>query len=141
MAKNRGFTMIELLITMAIVGLLAAIAIPTYRQSVLKSNRADAKITLTRLATLEEKYYFRENNYTANFTDIISGLTGTVTTTTSDKGYYSIALTTTGTTAWTMVATATGNQLLDTDCKTFTLTNTGSKTATNSSNAANTSCW
>ena len=140
MKRATGFTLIEILVVLAIIGILGAIATPVYRQSVLKSNRSDAKITLTRLASLEERFYFRENNYTTNFTDILTGLTGTVTTTTSDKGYYSIALSG-STSAWTMVATATGNQLNDTDCKTFTLTSTGAKTATNSSNAANTNCW
>ena len=47
-----GFTMTEILIAMAIVGLLAAIALPAYQQSTRKANRADAKITMARLARI-----------------------------------------------------------------------------------------
>ena len=140
MKRNYGFTMIEMLIVLAIIGVLGAIAIPAYRQSTLKSNRADAKITLTRLASLEERFYFRENNYTVNFTDIVTGLTGTVTTINSDKAYYSITISGT-TAAWTLVAAATGNQTKDTDCASFTLTSTGAKTALNSGGTANANCW
>ena len=141
MNKKRGFTLIEMIVVMAIIGILFAIAAPTYRRSVLKSNRSDAQITLTRLATLEERYYFRENNYTGSFADIVNGATAGQPIS-SDDGNYSIALTLLGGgTGWSMTATAVGNQLKDTDCRTFTLTSLGAKTATNSSNAANSACW
>ncbi len=144
MRKLRGFTLIEILIAMAIVGILAAVALPSYRKYVQKSNRSDAKISMSRLATLEERFYFRENNYTANFADIVSGATANQPIN-SDGGNYSIALTTSVSngviSGWSMTATAQGNQALDTDCKTFTLTSVGAKTATTSANAATTQCW
>lgn len=141
MHKSRGFTIIEILTVLAIIGLLAAIAIPSYRKSVQKSNRSDAKITLSRLATLEERYYFRANNYTGDFADIVTGATSGAPIN-SDGSYYSIVLTLSGGgTGWSMTATAQGTQATDTDCAKFTLTNLGTKTAVNSSNAANTSCW
>ncbi len=141
MRKLRGFTLIELIVVMAIIGILVAVAIPAYRKSTQKSNRSDAKISLTRLATLEERYYFRENNYTGNFADIITGATANQPIT-SDAGYYSIALTLTGGgTGWSMTATALGTQLLDTDCYKYTLTSVGAKTAVTSTNAATTQCW
>ncbi len=141
MKKSRGFTMIEMLIALAIMGIVAAVAIPSYRKSTQKANRSDAKISLTRLATLEERFYFRENNYTGNFADIVTGATANAALN-SDSGYYTIVLTLTGSgTGWSMTATALSNQLLDTDCKTFTLTSTGAKTATTSANVATTTCW
>ena len=141
MKVMRGFTLIEMIVVMAIIGILFAIAAPAYRRSILKSNRSDAQITLTRLATLEERYYFRENNYTGSFADIVTGATAGQPIS-SDDGNYSIALTVTaGGTGWSMTATAVGNQLKDTECKTLTLTSLGAKTATNSSNAASSVCW
>jgi len=144
MRRFRGFTLTELVIVMGIVGILVGVALPTYRKSTLKSNRSDAQITLTRLATLEERFYFRENNYTTSFADLVTGATAGQPIS-SDEGKYSIALSlpsgATAGTAWQMTATAVGGQLSDTDCKTFTLTSTGAKTATNSSNAATTACW
>ena len=141
MRKLRGFTLIELIVVMAIIGILVAMAIPAYRKSTQKSNRSDAKISLTRLATLEERYYFRENNYTGNFADIITGATANQPIT-SDAGYYSIALTLTGGgTGWSMTATALGTQLLDTDCYKYPLPSVGAKTAVTSTNAATTQRW
>ena len=53
--KNRGFTFIELMIAVAIVGILAAIALPSYRSYVLRSNRAEALANLTQMAMLIEQ--------------------------------------------------------------------------------------
>ena len=133
MQKAQGFTLIELMITVAIIGILTAIAIPSYRDSVRKSNRADAQISLSRLATLEEKYFFRTNNYSADFADFIAGATSGAAID-SDEGHYSIAVSGGGT-AWSMTATAQGNQAGDTDCATLTLNSLGAKTG------ASADCW
>lgn len=133
--------MIELMVVIAIIGIIFAIAAPTYRRSILKANRSDAQITLTRLATLEERYYFRENNYTGSFADIVTGATAGQPIS-SDEGHYSIALTLTGGgTGWSMTATAVSDQLSDTECYKLTLTSLGAKTAVNGSNAASSVCW
>ena len=59
-AKRRGFTLIELMIAVVIVGLLAAIALPSYQAHVVRSNRAAAAACLTEMAQ------FMERNYTQN---------------------------------------------------------------------------
>lgn len=138
--KSTGFTLIELMVVVAIIGLLAAIAIPSYKDSTRRANRADAQITLSRLATLQERYFFRTNQYTGDFNDLISGVADNTTSITSDEGYYTVSLTATAS-SWSLTATGLGDQLNDTDCKTLTLTNLGAKTSTDSNNAASTECW
>jgi len=58
-----GFTLVELMIVVVIIGVIAAVAIPAYKGSVMKSNRAMAKAALLDLAGRQEKYYSLYNNY------------------------------------------------------------------------------
>jgi len=60
---SKGFTLIELMIVIVIIGLLSAIAIPSYRDFVVRSNRADAKVALTEMANLQEKFYSEFGTY------------------------------------------------------------------------------
>ena len=60
----RGFTLIEVMIAVAIVGILVAVAFPAYNQSVRKSRRSDAKAALLDLAQREERYFSTTNQYT-----------------------------------------------------------------------------
>lgn len=133
--------MIELLIALAIVGVIAAIALPSYQQSIRKSNRADAQITLSRLATLQEQYFFRTNNYTDDFADLIAGAVSGANLQ-SNEGHYSISLTLTGGgSGWNMIATPQGDQLNDDECLAINLNSLGAKTATDSDGAASSVCW
>ena len=66
----RGFTLIELMVVVAIVAVLAGIAIPAYNKSVMKSNRATAKTALLDLAAREEKFYSLTNSYSSSPTDL-----------------------------------------------------------------------
>ncbi len=67
--KNRGVTLIELVVVVAILALLASIAVPSYRQYVLRSNRAEAKAALLNVAAAQEKFYLQNNTYTNELTD------------------------------------------------------------------------
>lgn len=137
--KSAGFTLVELVVTMVIAAILAAIAIPAYSNYVRKAHRTEAKSSLLDLASLEERFYSTNNAYTDIATNL--GYTGTgVGYTTANgsfsvgSGYYTVVLTQTpagaptnalpgGTPAtYTVVATAVGDQLKDTSCKTFTVT-------------------
>ncbi|QQZ30110.1 type IV pilin protein [Thiothrix subterranea] len=60
---HQGFTLIELMITVAIVGILAAIAYPSYTAQVQKSRRADAQIALQEIAQRQEAYFLRNSSY------------------------------------------------------------------------------
>lgn len=113
-----GFTLIELMITVAIVGILATIAYPSYRQQVLKSNRIDAKVALMQNSQNLEKYFTVNGTY--------MGFTASP----SDHGYYTISLPTLTPSQYIIKAVATGSQISDTSCATFTIDQTGAKTPT-----------
>ena len=61
--KNNGFTLVELMIAVGIVGILSAIAYPSYQNSILKSRRADAKSGLLQLTNFMERLYTETGCY------------------------------------------------------------------------------
>jgi type IV pilus assembly protein PilE len=140
--KSSGFTLVELIVAMVIAAILAAVAIPAYSNYVRKARRTDAKSALLDMASLEERYFSVNNQYSSTATDI--GYAAWPVTVGSGNGDYSIAISNVaaavpGTPAtYTLTATAINDQLKDTLCTTFTLTQAGQQT---SSDATNNSCW
>jgi type IV pilus assembly protein PilE len=139
MNKNhRGVTLIELMVVVVIIGILAAIAYPSYRAQVLRSHRSDAKIALERTAQTLERCYTNSlpKGYAACPVVAASPIS-------TDNGYYSVAIATDDTVpSFTLTATAVGGQLQDTGCRTLTLTNTNLRGAKNASSADNVAeCW
>jgi type IV pilus assembly protein PilE len=128
-----GFTLVELMVTMAIAAILAAIAIPAYNTSVRQSRRTEAKTALLDLAGREERYFNTNNAYTATAANL--GYTGTFPMVVG-SGYYKVSIAVTAGAAgvlptYTISAVpATTDQLKDTQCLSFTLTNTGAQGAT-----------
>ncbi len=68
--NQRGMTLIELMIVVVIVGILSAIAFPAYQAYVNRAKRTEAKTLLLEVAARQERYYFDNNTYTANATDL-----------------------------------------------------------------------
>jgi type IV pilus assembly protein PilE len=66
--RIRGFTLVELLVVVAIAGILSAIAIPSYQQYVIRSARTSAQTELLQLANLQEKIFLNASAYTPNIT-------------------------------------------------------------------------
>lgn len=128
-SKSIGFSLIELLVVIAIVAMLAAYALPNYRDYVMRSKRAEAQNKLLEIAGMFEKYYANTNRYPA-------GLTGGGNNLNLDSSYltwedYQITAATGG--GWTLTATARGGQAQDTACPTINYNNLGQKTPLN--------CW
>ena len=72
--RVNGFTLIELMIAVVIVSILAAIAIPSYSNYVIRGSRAAAQTELLQLAAVQEKIYLNSNAYTANVATTYTGL-------------------------------------------------------------------
>jgi prepilin-type N-terminal cleavage/methylation domain len=127
-----GFSMVELMIVVVIIAILAAIAIPSYRQYVLRGHRTDATRALQDLASRQESYFFSNNKYTNALTDLGAS--------TSVAGnYFTVAIPSASSTDYTITATAQGTQTQDTACTAFSLTRAGVQTS--SGTGAADTCW
>lgn len=63
MQKTKGFNLIELLITLAIISILSALCLPVYSEHIIRARRLEAEINLIKLANALEKYYLLNNTY------------------------------------------------------------------------------
>lgn len=66
----RGITLTELMIVVVIVGILSALAYPSYRQYVARAKRNEAKAALLQIATNQERFYLQNNTYTTDMTNL-----------------------------------------------------------------------
>lgn len=138
MRKLKGFTMVELMIVLAIIAILAAIAIPSYRHYVVRANRTEASKTLSDLAAREERFYYSNNVYTGTLAD----LNGTATMETHNYAFDIVASSASVAPAtYAITATATGNQAKDdAACQTISLDNIGRWSSTGTTND-DPKCW
>lgn len=125
-AKRQGFTLIELMIVVAIIGILAVIAYPSYQDYVTRSKRSDGKNAALEMASRQERYYFDNNSYTTDPTDL--GYSASPAS--SPEGYYNISIsddpTDDITTGYTITATPAA-PFSDPDCGNLTLNSRGVK--------------
>lgn len=135
-ASKRGFTLIELMIAVAIVGILAAVAIPSYMSQTRKNRRADAFSAITAIEQAEERWRANNTSYTSALTT--ASPNGLGLSSTSTGGYYTLAVSATSGTGYTVTATAVSgkSQASDTGCTTLeVVVSNGAPTPSQSS------CW
>lgn len=141
MKSVTGFSLIELMVAVAIVGFLAAVAYPSYTGFVREARRGEAMKELYKYANLQEQFFLDNNTYTAT----IGALEGTTDTTfTTESGLYSISAAAPTTSTFTLTATpvSSASQADDSDCQSFTINQAGTRTAANSGGTdTTTTCW
>ncbi len=131
MSAQKGFTLIELMITVAVIGILAAVAYPSYQQYVQRANRADAQAIMMENAQFMERYFTTSGTYSgATLPKGQSPENGTA--------RFLMTLPTATATAYTIQAAPTGSYS-DTVCGTMTLNQVGTKTESGSGSLSD--CW
>lgn len=131
--RDAGFTLIELMIVVAIIGIIAAIAYPSYQDSVRKTRRATAQAELMELAQ------WMERQYSADFSYLDGGNQPALPFSQSPRtgtAFYNFSFNgTVSANAYTVQAVPAGDQVNDA-CGTLRLTQTGAKSSTSGTN-----CW
>ncbi len=128
--KQFGFTLIEVMIVVAIVGILSSIAIPSYLAYVKRANRADAKTAMLTDAQFLERNFSESNNYCQDS----GGVAITLPKTVSPEGgasRYTIGVVCATANAFVLTATAIGSMAAD-DCGNFSLNQLGVKSVSGS---------
>ena len=127
--RMHGVTLIELMIVVVIVAILASIAVPSYRNYVIRSQRTDATAALLRLAAAQEKFYLQNNTYASNASQVGGA--------SSEHGWYTIAVNAADANGFSASATVTAGkaQAKDTACNIFTIDESGQR------GAKSMDCW
>lgn len=129
-----GFTLIELMIVVAIIGILAAVAYPSFQSYILHSRRADALTALSQDQVIIERCYAQNFSYSQTCAALPIPAV-------SPQGFYSVILTNLTATTYTLTATPTGSQIKDTQCASLIIDQANQKSATDASGNAQTVCW
>ena len=137
--RSAGFTLIELMVTIAIIGILAAIALPSYQEYIAKSRRAEATAVIVEAGQFMRRYYSANDSFT---TTLPTGLTNIPRDQSTNQNYTVEA--SVSTTSFTITATvqSTGPMAAD-KCGSFSFTSQGAKLNTKGAvtNDVISGCW
>ncbi|MBX3694204.1 MAG: type IV pilin protein [Steroidobacteraceae bacterium] len=130
-SRQHGVTLMELLTVIVVLGILASIAVPSYRNYLIRAQRTEATTALLNLQAAQEKFYLQNNAYTDNVTDAPPAGLGLLATT--ERGFYAIDVEL-GADGQSYEATATpvagAGQADDSKCTGFSVTDAGKRGAT-----------
>lgn len=140
--EQRGFTLVELMIVVAVMALLATFAVNSYRNYALRATRTEARLALLSIQAGQEKFFLQNNAYAQDMATVqaappagLGVLLGAGNTTIG--GHYVISFAAVTPTTYTLQAVAAGNQVNDNAlCLTYTITDQGVRTPADS-----TGCW
>jgi type IV pilus assembly protein PilE len=136
MRNSGGFTLIEVMVTVAIIAILAAVAYPSYQNYIIRANRSAAQSFMLEVSSRQERILLDARAYAAN----IAALGISPPPSVSANYTITSAAVAGPPPGYTVTATPIGNQLAkDTLCGTLTLDATGTKTADGSGGVAQ--CW
>ena len=134
MTRARAFSLVELLIVVAIIGIVSAIALPTYQQHVLRANRTQASTALMDLSSKMQQYFVQHNSYEGATLSSI-GMSAT-----TENHLYQLHIQVESPTTYLLQAIPQGRQAKeDTQCATFTYDQVGVKGITGNATVAD--CW
>jgi type IV pilus assembly protein PilE len=126
-SRARGFSLLELVVALAIVATLAAAAQPAYRRLLLRVHRTEAASALMQLAAMQERYHLQNQAYTSALEAAPPAGLGLQAI--SAEGRYTLAVTAADANGFVAVATARGRQADDVSCTSFTLDESGTKSS------------
>jgi type IV pilus assembly protein PilE len=142
---QRGFSLIELMIVVAIIAVISAFAYPSYDRYVIKTKRSVAQNALLQVADRQQQFFMDNKRFAADITNLgfpanpyVVDDNGTSTVASDADAVYSLSLSNVTATTWTATATPLNSQLSrDTYCGSLTITQTGAK----SKSGASDECW
>jgi len=136
--REKGFTLIELMIVIAILGILLTIGVPAYKGFLVKSKRVEATSLLMEAAGEQQRFYTENNRFAADMTEM--GYPAAQIE--SETGLYTVSVTDSSRSSYTLTATpvATESQADDADCGSFTINSGGLKGIVGGTKTAE-DCW